>query len=119
MKTNISQGKMGEKLAAEFLEKQGMKIIEKNWRFSRIGEVDIIAQDKDILIFVEVKTRTSIAFGHPLEAIRPNKVNTMYKLAEIYINQKQLNAYKGFRVDVIGILTGNMPEITHIKDVSY
>ena len=115
MKTKIIKGKKGEDLAAEFLEKQGFKLIKRNWRFSRIGEIDIIAEDGDTLVFVEVKTRTSMCFGHPIEAISPKKLNTIQKLAEIYINTKTIKEYKSFRIDIIGILMGKEPDITHLK----
>ncbi len=115
MKTKIIKGKKGEDLAAEFLKKQGFKVIEKNWRFSRTGEIDIIAEDKDTLVFVEVKTRTSMCFGHPIEAISSRKLSTIQKLAEIYINTKNMKKYENFRIDIIGILMGKEPEITHIK----
>ena len=116
MNTNIPKGKIGETLAINFLEKQGFKIIEKNWRFSRLGEIDIIALDKNTLVFVEVKTRTSTNFGHPIEAISSYKFNRIKKLAEIYLNEK-LNNYENFRIDIIGILIGKKTEITHIKDI--
>ncbi len=117
MKTKITTGKNGEKLAAEFLEKQGMKVIEKNWRFSRVGEIDIIAQEGDTLVFIEVKTRSSTNFGHPLEAISNNKLNTINNLAEIYMSNALTDNYKGFRIDVIGILGCKNPEIIHIKGI--
>jgi len=151
MKTKIIKGKKGEDLAVEFLKKQGFKVIERNWRFSRVGEVDIIARDGDALVFVEVKARTSINFGHPIEAISANKFNTMQKLAEIYISmlkqkrfsdfkkpeliegsiisenrntksqlayyKNQVDDYKDFRLDLVGILLTKEPEITHIKGI--
>ena len=57
--SNIQKGKYGEELAAEFLIKSGYKIIDKNYKFSRYGEIDIIALEKDTLCFIEVKTRTN------------------------------------------------------------
>lgn len=117
MSTNIPKGKKGEELAVQYVERQGFKIIETNWRYSRLGEIDIIAQDKDALVFIEVKTRTSKAFGHPVEAISEQKLNRMKKLAEIYVNEKNITGYNTFRVDLIAILAGIKTEITHIKDI--
>ncbi len=117
MKTKINTGKNGENIAAKFLEKQGIKILERNWRFSRVGEIDIIAKDGDTLVFIEVKTRSSADFGHPLEAISPNKFSTINKLAEIYIAQDQIVSYKDLRIDLIGILNGKSPEVVHVKGI--
>jgi len=117
MKTKISIGNNGENLAVEFLEKQGIKVIERNWRYSRVGEIDIIAHDGETLVFIEVKTRSTANFGHPLEVISTNKLNTIYKLAEIYTNNCNNKNYKGIRIDIIGILAEKDPEITHIKGV--
>lgn len=117
MNKNIPKGKRGECLAEEHLVKQGFKIIERNWRYSRLGEIDIIAEDGDALVFVEVKTRTSCNFGHPAEAITSRKGQRMRKLAEVYINKINADKYKNFRIDLIGILAGKNTEITHIKNI--
>ena len=72
--SNIQKGKYGEELAAEFLIKSGYKIIDKNYKFSRYGEIDIIALEKDTLCFIEVKTRTNNNFGSGLEAVTKEKL---------------------------------------------
>ena len=69
-------GRRGEDIAARFLADAGYRIVERNWRCSR-GEIDIIAQQSQWLVFVEVKTRSSLNYGHPLESI------TMAKLARL------------------------------------
>ena len=71
--TNIQLGKNGEEIAQQYLIKQGYKILEKNKRFSNFCEIDIIAQDKQTVVFVEVKTRKTTFCGHPLEAITKSK----------------------------------------------
>lgn len=114
---NLLKGHAGESLAVIFLEKQGMKIIEKNWRFSRMGEIDIIAKDNNTLVFVEVKARSSTLFGDPLESVNQKKFDKIQKLAEIYLNQNPSNHYDGFRFDLIGILLKEKPEITYFKGV--
>ena len=99
--TNKSTGKYGEDVASDFLTKNGYKIIEKNFKYSKIAEIDIIALKNNILHFVEVKTRTTSDFGNPLEAVNKTKLNSIYKAACFYINK---NGYKKFQIDVIGII---------------
>ena len=65
--SNKIKGKYGEEIAVNYLIKNGCKIVEKNYRFSRYGEIDIIALDGSILCFIEVKTRTSDRFGRSEE----------------------------------------------------
>ena len=76
-------GKKGEKLVAEYLKKQGLKILKKNYR-TPFGEADIIAVDKDEIAFVEVKTRSSDKFGAPKEAVTKQKRETYRKIAQFY-----------------------------------
>lgn len=117
MKKNIVKGKVGEKLAAEYLIKKGYKIITTNWRYSRIGELDIIALEKNTLVFVEVKSRTSTAFGHPIEAVDFRKMEKLRTLAGLYINENADLSYKGYRFDVIGVILQNTPKIEHLRNV--
>jgi len=117
MSKNISKGKAGEDLAAEFLIKRGFNVIERNWRYSRYGEIDIIAFDREILVFIEVKARTSNDYGHPIEAINQNKVNKIRTIAGIYLNEKEGLKYKGVRFDAVCIILKNIPEITYFKDI--
>lgn len=117
MNKNISRGKNGENLAAEFLEKRDFKIIERNWRYSRLGEIDIIAMDKDILVFIEVKTRTSNYFGHPIESITAQKMNKIIKLAQAYIDSRANLISKGYRFDAVSVILKQNPKITYFKDI--
>jgi len=114
---NISKGKAGENIAVSFLEKQGLKIIGQNWRFSRMGEIDIIAKDKNTLVFIEVKARSSNLFGNPLESVNEKKFNKIQKLAEIYLIKNPNITFKDIRFDLIGILLREKPEITYLKGV--
>jgi len=114
---NISKGKAGENIAVSFLEKQGFEIIEKNWRFSRMGEIDIIAKDNNTLVFIEVKARSSNLFGNPLESVDEKKFNKIRKLAEIYLIKNPNIDFKDIRFDLIGILLKEKPEITYFKGV--
>lgn len=76
-------GKNGEKLVAQYLKKQGCKILQKNYT-TPFGEADIIAKDGDEIAFVEVKTRTSDRYGSPREAVGYDKQRRYYKIAECY-----------------------------------
>lgn len=116
-KQNVSKGKVGEEIAAKFLENLGFKITEKNWRFSRLGEIDIIAEDNNTLVFIEVKARSSTLFGQPLEAVNEKKFHKMQQLAEIYLNGLKNNNYDGCRFDLVGVLLKETPEITYFKNV--
>lgn len=98
-------GSNGEEIACDFLEKSGYKIIEKNYR-CKIGEIDIIAQDKDELIFIEVKTRSQRVFGNPVESVNDEKKNHIYRVAQYYIMLKKLERAK-VRFDVIEVYIKN------------
>lgn len=117
--TNKDTGKYGEDIACNFLIKRGFNIIERNFRYSRAAEIDIIAAKDKVLHFVEVKTRTSNAFGTPLEAISKEKLSSIFKCALFYLN-KNSRAYKKFQIDAIGILLkkDNENEINFIENIS-
>ncbi len=109
-------GKKGEKIALRYLKKSGFEIIECGFRALR-GEIDIIAKEKDTVVFVEVKTRKSNEFGSPLEAIDLNKQKQIKKIASVYISKK----YRKFipcRFDVIGIMVEKRGDykISHIRN---
>ena len=112
---NISLGKKGEELACEYLLKQGYKILEKNKRFSRFCEIDIIALDKKTLVFCEVKTRRTIACGSPFEAITKSKYQNIKKGIFYYLQENP--NYKSFRVDAVAIVLEPKLEIKHLKNV--
>ena len=98
---NKQTGKYGETLACEFLKKQGYKILERNFRI-RGGEIDIVAKDRDYLVFVEVKARYSHEYGLPVESITPWKVRALLKSAAFYI-QKIKWGDKPYRVDMVSV----------------
>lgn len=100
MKT-LLRGKYGEDLACLFLQKQGYKIIERNFRI-RGGEIDIVAVDGETLVYVEVKTRTSHAFGSATEAVTPWKLRSLVRTAKFYKNARK-NLPELERIDVVGI----------------
>ena len=113
--SNISIGKNGEEIAANYLEKQGHKIVEKNKRFSKFCEIDIIALDKNTLVFVEVKTRKTDFCGQPIEAITKTKYQHIKQGVYLYI--KENPNYKKYRIDGIPIILKPELEIKHYKNI--
>jgi len=110
-------GKKGEKLAAELLISKGYQVLETNWRFSR-AEIDIIAKKEEILVFVEVKTRSSDYFGQPEEFIDSKKEKLIADAASEYM--KQVGHEWECRFDFISIiLTGPSYRIKHIEDAFF
>ena len=118
-----STGQIGEKIATEFLRKNGYKILEHNFLL-RNGEIDIIAIDnaeKDkVLVFIEVKTRKSAKFGTPLEAIGYYKLKALINASQVYkISHRGLP--DALRIDAIAIILDESNEISsleHIKNIS-
>lgn len=116
-KVSRALGSHGENLAVAYLEEQGLHIVERNWRCSH-GEIDVVAYDEDeeLLVFVEVKTKSGPGFGAPLEAITYAKARKLYQLAHLW--RRERRAYEPFRVDGIGVqLGGGEPSITHVKAI--
>ena len=102
-------------MAVRFLKKHGYRIIERNY-ICKMGEMDVIAREKDTLVFVEVKTRTSTAFGPPQLAVNPTKQMQLSKVALNFLKEKRLEDAKA-RFDVVAILLRPKgEEIELIKD---
>ena len=114
MKTqnNTEIGKRGEEIAAEFLKKQGVDIIEKNYH-TKFGEIDLIGFDKSTIIFIEVKLRNNDNFGTPVEAITQTKLKRIYKSALWYISMHKHNY--DYRFDVIAIRKDNINRCYHLE----
>ena len=111
MTDKIKLGNKGEEIAINFLKEKGFKILDKNWRYKK-SEIDIIISQKNILIFVEVKTRKSNYFSRPEEAITPKKIDLYQEAAEAYLEQHKLE--NEVRFDVISIIhTENKTKIEH------
>ena len=108
-------GNKAEDLACTFLSDLGWEILHRNFYAGR-AEVDIIAKDGDVIVFLEVKMRSGTKFGNPIEFINEAKVERIFSAAEQWTQQQ--NAFDSpLRFDVIGILkNGKGFEITHIKD---
>jgi len=112
-------GKLGEELATKELRKNEYKILERNFS-SKFGEVDIIAQEGDFLVFVEVKTRWSKKFGLPEEAITPWKIKRIIKTSQYY---KMLHPEfaEAMRIDAVAVEfspSGEVGEIRIIKNIT-
>ncbi len=109
-------GKLGEDIVCKFLVEKGYRILKRNFRYKRFGEVDIIALDKGILVFVEVKTRSGIRFGSPEEAVTGLKVRNIRRVATYFILANHLVC--SCRIDVISVVQQNNGfKIRHIIDI--
>ena len=115
-------GRRGEDLAVAELEREGVEVLARNWRSGRLGEIDIVGlergPDGPTVVFYEVKCRTGLGFGHPLEAITWTKLRTLRQLAAEWMSG-QHTAVSRIRVDAIGVLLSHdqAPQITHVRAV--
>ncbi|WP_431133356.1 YraN family protein [Psychroserpens mesophilus] len=110
-------GKKGEDLAVAFLLKNGYKIFERNYTFQK-AEVDIIAQKKDVLAIVEVKTRSTNVFGNPQDFLKPKQIQRIVKAVDNYITSNRLDVE--VRFDIIAIVKhGNQFDIEHLENAYY
>ena len=110
-------GKLGEELAAEYLQKNGYAILETNWVFQK-AEIDILAQKNNTLAVVEVKTRSSIEFGLPQDFVKPKKIQLLVKAVHAYVTENDLDLE--VRFDIIAI-SKNEQEfvIEHLTDAFF
>lgn len=114
MQKSAVTGEKGEQLAQEYLKNKGYHILYTNWRNKR-AEIDLIAKDGNVIVFVEVKTRNNTAFGHPEDFVDTRKIKKMREAADAYIEQFD---WKGeLRFDVIAVEQNNA--ITHFEDAFY
>ncbi len=106
-------GEFGETMARKYLEHKGYLICHENYRCPR-GEIDIVAKDGEDLVFIEVKTRSSLQFGEPFESVNRMKQKRMIKLAHFYLNQKKImNA--NVRFDVVSVQVDHSWKVKEIK----
>ncbi|HUC97918.1 MAG TPA: YraN family protein [Candidatus Polarisedimenticolaceae bacterium] len=114
-KAKIVLGKEGERIAELFLRKKGYKLVERNYRCAA-GELDLVMLDHRVIVFVEVKTRTGIGYGTPLEAVESRKQQKMIFAAQFFISAKKLGQREA-RFDVVGISwAGAQPLVEHIEN---
>ena len=114
---NIRRGMEGEERAVRALKKKRYKIIERNFR-TPAGEIDIVARDGECLVFVEVRTRTSVDFGLPQETVGAGKQKKLCNAARWYLQKKRIEDVE-CRFDVVAVIMGEedrKPQIEVIKD---
>lgn len=113
MSDKIKTGERGENLAAEFLVAKGFEVVTRNFRHGRT-EIDLIVKRGDWLIFVEVKSRSSSAFGEPEEFVDHQKGRNVFEAAEEYIFSRDWRGH--IRFDIVSVKLGEKPEIVHFED---
>ena len=117
--TRAEIGALGEQLAVDHLTSLGLRVLTRNWR-CQYGELDVIAADvaARIVIFVEVKTRTGDQFGGVAQAVTPDKLRRLRRLAGLWLSGQD-GSWAAVRIDVIGVRIGrrSTPEITHLQGV--
>ncbi len=117
MKISNPLGRKGEEIAANYLKKSGFKIIDRNFR-ARNTELDIVAVYNNILVFIEVKTRSSDKFGTPLEQIAYFKLRSLIKAAEFY-KFTHKNLPEQMRIDAISVqFNSKEPIVEHAENIS-
>ncbi|MEY8849860.1 YraN family protein [Psychroserpens sp. XS_ASV72] len=117
MKTTKDFGNKGEDLAATFLLENGYTILERNYIFQK-AEVDIIAQKDDVIVAVEVKTRSTKAFGDPQDFLKPKQIQRIVKAMDNYVVCEHIDAE--VRFDIIAIINSDKTiEIEHLQNAFY
>ncbi|MBX2841473.1 MAG: YraN family protein [Flammeovirgaceae bacterium] len=112
---HLEFGRKGEDLAVEFLEKKNYKILERNFRYKR-GEIDIIAEKGNFVVFFEVKTRSNTKFGNPEEAVDLKKEKLIKETSEYFLSKKTKILF--IRFDIIAITKANHKfDLLHLEDV--
>lgn len=115
--TNLQLGRLGEDIAAAFLEQSGYPVIDRNWRVPT-SEIDIVARDGSTLVFCEVKSRRGTSKGLPAEAVTQDKLERMRRAALTWVSAHRIR-HTGLRLDVIAVLFDHRGghTITHLKGV--
>ena len=108
-------GGHGERIAAAYLTDAGLRILDRNWR-CRDGELDLVAREGHALVFCEVKTRRATGFGHPVEAVTPDKQRRLRVLAQRWLAAHDEHA-PDLRFDVVGVLVrpSRPALVTHLR----
>jgi putative endonuclease len=117
MRVKDAVGRFGEDLAVRYLSEAGLQVLERNWRCAD-GELDIVAGEGEVLVFVEVKTRSTTAFGEPAEALTPVKAARIHRLALRWLAEHRADApWCPIRFDVVAIVrrAPGGPALTHLR----
>lgn len=110
-------GNKGERLAVEFLKKKGYEILERNYRYQK-SEVDIIAKINEVLVAIEVKTRSTPDFGNPQDFVKPKQIQSVVKAVDQYITENDLDVE--VRFDIVAIIQNTLgTQIEHLEDAFY
>lgn len=104
MNATRALGRYGEDRAARLLSGSGMRLLARNWRCGRAGEIDIVARDGDTLVVCEVKTRRESAYEHPMAAVTPAKVRRLRRLADCWLARHGDAPPGGVRIDLVGVV---------------
>ena len=116
---NLEIGHLGETIAKRYLQNKGYRIVEENYQ-TKYAEIDLIARDKGILVFVEVRTRRDEWFGSPEESIKRDKIKKLTRNAEAYVARKRYS--KVYRIDVVCIVLdedGGIERINHCQNITF
>jgi putative endonuclease len=115
MRAKDGRGRYGEDVAARYLGDLGYEVLDRNWRCEH-GELDIVARDAGTLVFVEVKTRSSVDFGVPAEAVTRVKAQRLRVLAAAWLSA-QRPAYGELRFDVVSVLLrrAGAAQVEHLR----
>ena len=118
MRAKDGVGRYGEQVAVRHLAAAGLVVLDRNWRCA-LGEIDIVARDGDCLVVCEVKTRRSLEYGHPLEAVTHAKLRRLRRLAAMWVAESGLHP-PSLRIDVVAVvrpLTGPA-QVEHVRGVA-
>lgn len=118
MPVHLDTGRRGEDLAARLLLGKGYELLARNYRAGR-GEIDLIARKENLLVFVEVKTRTNLAFGMPEAAVSKRKAALVTQAADAYIFSTDWHGNIRFDVVAVVFRPGREPEVAHFEDAFY
>ena len=114
---HLQMGIWGEELAVAFLREKGYVILERDWH-SKHRDIDIIAQDGDVTVFIEVKTRRNRDFADPLDSIDYRKRYNLRRAINHYVKYRNILNHRFDVITIVGAMGPTMPEITHIEDFS-
>ena len=114
--SSVDVGNQAEHDACIFLQKNGLRFVEQNYRFEKYGEIDLIMRDQKYLIFVEVKLRADNNYGDAIEMVTKAKQARIIRAAKHYLQEKRLTDKEFCRFDVVAISPQNQEEITWIQD---
>lgn len=111
-------GAYGEALAARHLTEQGMVVLDRNWRCD-LGEVDLVLREGRVLVVCEVKTRSSLAYGTPIEAVTEQKAARLRRLAARWLADHEVHPDE-VRIDIVGVLVppSGPVEVDHVRGVA-